>query len=202
VHGLPQTHHCWHRVARALTADATVVVCDLKGYGASRAAPGGPLGQGYSNRERAAELVEVMAALGLERFAVVGHDRGGRVADRMALDHPGRVERLCVLNIGSTVEQFERMASDTALEYWPWFPMAQPAPFAEPGGGRRRAGRAPHRRGVGGGRARAGRPAAIRSLHTGGGAGGAHRIAAALPQRTGRRARTTDASIWRSGIVQ
>src|SRR5918997_6718515 len=78
LHGFPQTHFCWHRVAPALAERHTVVVCDLKGYGESRSAPGGPRGEGYSNRERAAELVELMAALGFDRFAVVGHDRGGR----------------------------------------------------------------------------------------------------------------------------
>ena len=131
LHGFPQTHYCWHRVAPGLTAQRTVVVCDLKGYGASRSAPGGESGEGYSNRDRAAELVDVMAALGFERFAVVGHDRGARVAYRMALDHPGVVERLAVLNIVPTVDQFERMAAEAALDYWPWFLMSQPPPFAE-----------------------------------------------------------------------
>src|SRR5215216_7915404 len=131
LHGFPQTHYCWHRVAPGLTAANTVVVCDLKGYGESRSVPGGPLGEGYSNRERAAELVELMAELGFERFAVAGHDRGGRVAYRMALDHPDAVERLCVLNIVPTVDQFERMAGEASLDYYPWFLLAQPPPFAE-----------------------------------------------------------------------
>src|SRR4029079_17404110 len=91
----------------------------------------GPLGEGYGNRERAAELVAVMADLGFERFAVAGHDRGARVAYRMALDHPGVVERLAVLNVVPTVDQFERMAADAALDYYPWFLLAQPAPFPE-----------------------------------------------------------------------
>jgi haloacetate dehalogenase len=131
LHGFPQTHYCWHRVAPGLSEGHTVVVCDLKGYGSSRSAPGGELGQGYSKREMGAELVELMAQLGLERFVVVGHDRGGRVAYRMALDHPDAVECLGVLNIVPTVDQFERMAADAALEYWPWFLLAQPPPFAE-----------------------------------------------------------------------
>jgi haloacetate dehalogenase len=131
LHGFPQTHYCWHRVAPGLAEDHTIVVCDLKGYGESRSEPGGPLGEGYSNRERAAELVELMARLGHERFSVVGHDRGGRVAYRMALDHPDVVERLGVLNIVPTVDQFERMAQEAALEYYPWFLMAQPPPFSE-----------------------------------------------------------------------
>jgi haloacetate dehalogenase len=131
LHGFPQTHYCWHRVAPGLAEASTVVVCDLKGYGESRSAPGGPVGEGYSNRERAAELVELMARLGFSSFAVVGHDRGGRVAYRMALDHPDVVQRLGVLNIVPTVDQFERMAADAALDYWPWFLLAQPAPFPE-----------------------------------------------------------------------
>lgn len=131
LHGFPQTHHCWRLVAPPLAEGNTVVVCDLKGYGGSRSAPGGPLGEGYSNRERGAELVELMGKLGFERFSVIGHDRGGRVAYRMALDHPDVVKRLGVLNIVLTVDQFERMAEGAALEYWPWFFLAQPPPFAE-----------------------------------------------------------------------
>jgi haloacetate dehalogenase len=131
LHGFPETHYCWHRIAPGLAEDHTVVVCDLKGYAESRSAPGGPLGEGYSNRERAAELVELMTRLGHERFSVVGHDRGGRVSYRMALDHPDSVERLGVLNVIPTVEQFDRMAEGIALEYWPFIFLAQPPPFAE-----------------------------------------------------------------------
>jgi haloacetate dehalogenase len=131
LHGFPETHYCWHRVAPGLAEDHTAVVCDLKGYGESRSEPGGELGEGYSNRERAGELVELMKRLGHERFSVVGHDRGGRVAYRMALEHPDSVERLGVLNVIPTVEQFERMDGDTALGYWPFIFLAQPPPFAE-----------------------------------------------------------------------
>jgi len=131
LHGFPQDHSCWRLVAPALSRERTVVVCDLKGCGASTAPPGGPLGEGYSKREVAGELVRVMERLGHRRFAVVGHDRGARVAYRMALDHPGSVERLCVLNVVPTVEQFERLDADTALEYWPFLLLAQPPPFAE-----------------------------------------------------------------------
>jgi len=131
LHGFPQTHYCWHAVAPALADRNTVVVCDLKGYGESRSAPGGPLGEGYDKRTMADELREVMARIGHARFSVVGHDRGGRVAYRMALDHPDAVERLCVLNIVPTVDQFERMAAEAALDYFPWYLLAQPAPFAE-----------------------------------------------------------------------
>jgi haloacetate dehalogenase len=131
LHGFPETHYCWHRVAPVLAGRNTVVVCDLKGYGESRSASGGPLGEGYSKREMAAELVELMAQLGFERFSVVGHDRGGRVAYRMALDHPQCVDRLGVLNIVPTVDQFERMAGEASLDYYPWSFLAQPPPFAE-----------------------------------------------------------------------
>jgi len=131
LHGFPQTHYCWAGIAPSLTESNMVVVCDLKGYGESRSAPGGPLGEGYSKREMAAELVELMAELGFERFSVVGHDRGGRVAYRMALDHPETVQRLAVLNIIPTVDQFERMAEAVSLDYYPFFLLAQPPPFAE-----------------------------------------------------------------------
>jgi haloacetate dehalogenase len=130
LHGFPQTHYCWRGVAPALVAGSTVVVVDIKGYGASTSAPGGELGEGYDKRAMAAELVELMTALGFDSFAVAGHDRGGRVAYRMALDHPDRVTRACVLNVVPTVEQFERMSPETALDYWPFFFLAQPPPFA------------------------------------------------------------------------
>jgi haloacetate dehalogenase len=129
LHGFPQDRSCWNGAAPALAEDFTVVACDLKGVGESRAPRGGPLGEGYSKREIAGELVELMGRLGHERFAVVGHDRGARVAYRMALDHPDRVTRACVLNIVPTIEQFEAFNADSALEYWPFVLLAQP--FAE-----------------------------------------------------------------------
>jgi haloacetate dehalogenase len=131
LHGFPQYHYCWRDVAPALSRGHTVVVCDLKGCGESRAPSGGPLGEGYSKREIAAELVQVMARAGFERFSVVGHDRGGRVGYRMALDHPREVRRLAVLNIVPTVDQFERMGGDVSIDYYPWYLLAQPPPFAE-----------------------------------------------------------------------
>ncbi len=130
-HGFPQTHLCWDRVAPALAERHTVVLADLRGYGASTAPPGGPRGEGYTKREMAAELVQVMAGLGHERFAVVGHDRGARVGYRMALDHPGVVDRLAVLNVIPTLDQFERMSGGPSLGYWPWVLLAQPAPMPE-----------------------------------------------------------------------
>ena len=131
LHGFPETHVCWERIAPALAGSHRVVAPDLRGYGASHAPAGGPRGEGYSKREMGHELVELMAALGHERFAVVGHDRGARVAYRLALDHPERVTRLALLNIVPTVEQFERMGAGPSLGFWPWFLLAQPAPFPE-----------------------------------------------------------------------
>jgi haloacetate dehalogenase len=108
-----------------------VVAPDLRGYGASRAPAGGPRGEGYSKREVARELVELMTGLGHERFAVAGHDRGARVAYRLALDHPERITRVAVMNVVPTVDQFERLSADASLGFWPWFLLAQPAPFPE-----------------------------------------------------------------------
>ena len=131
LHGFPETHLCWRRIAPDLARDHAVVAPDLRGYGASEAPPGGPRGEGYSKREMAAELVELMTALGHERFAVVGHDRGARVAFRLALDHADRVTRVAMLNIVPTIDQFERMGRGPSLGYWPWYLLAQPEPFPE-----------------------------------------------------------------------
>jgi haloacetate dehalogenase len=131
LHGFPETHACWQRVAPELAREHEVIAPDLRGYGASEAPAGGPRGEGYTKREMASELVRLMAELGHERFAVVGHDRGARVAYRLALDHPDRVRRAAVINVVPTLDQFERMGRGPSLGYWPWFLLAQPAPFPE-----------------------------------------------------------------------
>jgi haloacetate dehalogenase len=131
LHGFPETHLCWQEVAPELARANSIVAPDLRGYGASRAPAGGPRGEGYSKREMAGELVELMAAFGHDRFEVVGHDRGARVAFRLALDHPERVSRVALLNVVPTADQFERMGARPSLGYWPWFLLAQPAPFPE-----------------------------------------------------------------------
>ena len=131
LHGFPQTHHCWRYVAPALGERHTVVAADIRGYGGTSAPAGGPKGEGYTKREMGNDLFDLMAALGHPQFAIVGHDRGGRVAYRMALDRPDRVERVAVLNIVPTIDQFERMGTGPSLGYWPWFLLAQPAPFPE-----------------------------------------------------------------------
>jgi haloacetate dehalogenase len=131
LHGFPETHACWHRIAPRLAEAHRVIAPDLRGYGASEAPPGGPRGEGYTKREMAVELVALMTELGHERFAVVGHDRGARVAYRLALDHPDRVARVALLNVVPTIDQFERMGAGPSLGYWTWFLLAQPAPFPE-----------------------------------------------------------------------
>jgi haloacetate dehalogenase len=131
LHGFPETHACWGRIAPGLSRSHRIVMPDLRGYGASEAPPGGPHGEGYTKREMAGELVELMGGLGHARFAVVGHDRGARVACRLALDHAECVTHVALLNIVPTLEQFERMGAGPSLAYWPWFLLAQPAPFPE-----------------------------------------------------------------------
>jgi haloacetate dehalogenase len=131
LHGFPETHLCWHAVAPRLAEEHAVVAPDLRGYGSSRAPTAGAHGEGFSKREMAADLVELMSARGHERFAVVGHDRGARVAYRLALDHPDRVTRVAVLNTVPTIDQFERMGAAASLGFWPWYLLAQPAPFPE-----------------------------------------------------------------------
>lgn len=131
VHGYPQTKAMWHKIAPGLAERFTVVAADSRGYGSSSRPPGGDDHAGYSKRRMAGDLVEVMAALGFERFAVAGHDRGGRVAYRMALDHPQRVEKLAVLDIVPTYEQFAAVDRQAALGSFHWYFLAQPAPFPE-----------------------------------------------------------------------
>ena len=131
LHGFPQTHFCWRGVVPTLSRSHAVVALDLRGYGASTAPAGGAHGEGFSKRDMANDLVELMGDLGFQRFTVVGHDRGARVGYRLALDHAATVERLVILNVIPTLDQFERMGAGPSLGYWPWFLLAQPAPFPE-----------------------------------------------------------------------
>ena len=131
LHGHPQTHVMWHRLAPELAAHFTVVAPDLRGYGESSTPPTTPDHEPYSKRAMARDGVRLMAQLGFDRFAVVGHDRGARVAYRMALDHPKVVERLAVLDIIPTGEVFRRISFDVAMAYAGWFFLAQPAPRPE-----------------------------------------------------------------------
>jgi haloacetate dehalogenase len=131
LHGFPQTHHMWRHVAPALAEDFTVVCADLRGYGRSSCPPSTDDHSPYSKRVMARELVTIMEGLGHHRFAVVGHDRGGRVAYRMALDHPERIERLAVLDIVPTATVWEHADARFALGFWPWSLLAQPEPLPE-----------------------------------------------------------------------
>ncbi|MFC7327012.1 alpha/beta fold hydrolase [Marinactinospora rubrisoli] len=131
LHGFPQTHVMWHRVAPALSEDFTVVLSDLRGYGASSRPPATAGHQPYSKRAMARDQVEVMRRLGFPAFAVAGHDRGGRCAYRMALDHPERVRALAVLDIVPTLDAYERVDADLAHGLWRWFLMAQRHPIPE-----------------------------------------------------------------------
>jgi haloacetate dehalogenase len=131
LHGYPESHLMWHAAAPLLAEHFTVVATDLAGYGASlRPAPATDHAP-HSKRALAVDQVQAMAALGYEQFAVAGHDRGGRVAYRMALDHPDRVSALAVLDIVPTAEVWRRADATLALVYWHWGFLAQPAPLPE-----------------------------------------------------------------------
>ena len=130
IHGFPQTHAEWHRLAPALARRFTVVALDLRGYGWS-SAPRSTGGALYSKRVMATDVVAAMAALGHVRFRVVGHDRGARVAYRLALDHPGVVERLAVLDIVPTADMWRGMDAARAMQTYHWMFLAQPEPLPE-----------------------------------------------------------------------
>ena len=131
LHGFPQTHVMWRGVAPILARNFTVVCPDLRGYGRSGCPPSTRDHAPYAKRAMAQDMVQVMAQLGFARFAVAGHDRGGRVAYRMALDHPERVGRLAVLDILPTATVWDRADARFALSYWPWSLLAQPEPLPE-----------------------------------------------------------------------
>lgn len=131
LHGHPQTHVMWHLVAPRLAEQFTVVVTDLRGYGDSTKPPPTADHEPYSKRAMARDQVAVMQQLGFARFAVAGHDRGGRCAYRMALDHPERVTGLAVLDIIPTGEAFRRADMAFGLGYWHWFFLAQPYDLPE-----------------------------------------------------------------------
>ena len=131
LHGFPQTHLMWRSVAPSLSRGFTVVCADLRGYGQSGCPPSAPNHAPYSKRVMARDMVIVMERLGFPRFSVAGHDRGGRVAYRMALDHPDRVERLAVLDVLPTGTVWDLADARFALAYWPWSLLAQPEPLPE-----------------------------------------------------------------------
>jgi haloacetate dehalogenase len=131
LHGYPQTHAMWHKVAPQLARDYTVVCPDLRGYGDSSKPKGLPDHSNYSKRAMALDMVEVMESLGFVAFHVVGHDRGARVAHRMARDHGRRVRTLTVLDISPTLKMYENTNMQFAKAYYHWFFLIQEAPLPE-----------------------------------------------------------------------
>lgn len=131
IHGFPQTHAQWHKIAPELAKTHRVVCLDLRGYGWSSAPHGDGGKELYTKRGMGEDVVAVMQALGHARFAVIGHDRGARVAYRLALDHPGRVERLALLDIIPTLSMWEGMNAARAMQVYHWTFLAQPEPVPE-----------------------------------------------------------------------
>ena len=131
LHGYPQTHVCWHKVAPDLARHCTLVIADLRGYGASSAPPGDAEHTIYSKRAMAEDCLAVMRALGHERFMVAGHDRGARVAYRLALDHPEAVTALVPIDILPTAEVWRRVTAESAIGSYHWSFLAQPKPLPE-----------------------------------------------------------------------
>lgn len=131
LHGYPQTHVMWHKIASALVEHFTVIATDLRGYGDSDKPVSSPNHDTYSFRALAADQVSVMSQLGFERFRVCGHDRGARVTHRMALDHPDRIERLAMLDIVPTLHVYETINQQVASGYYHWFFLIQPEDLPE-----------------------------------------------------------------------
>jgi haloacetate dehalogenase len=131
LHGFPQTHVMWRSVAPLLAHRFMVVCADLRGYGRSGYPCSAPDHAPYAKRAMAVDMVTVMERLGFPRFLVAGHDRGGRVAYRLALDHPERIDRVAVLDVLPTAEVWERADARFALAFWPWSLLAQPTPLPE-----------------------------------------------------------------------
>ena len=131
LHGYPQTHVIWHKVADQLAQHFKLVMPDLRGYGDSSKPPGAPDHANYAKRSMAQDMVALMATLGHARFRVCGHDRGGRVAHRLALDHPDAVLQLMLIDIAPTLTMYEGTDQAFATFYYHWFMLIQPAPLPE-----------------------------------------------------------------------
>jgi haloacetate dehalogenase len=131
LHGSPQTHVMWHKIAPRLAKEFTVVATDLRGYGDSSKPADGENHSNYSKRSMALDQVEVMRHFGFDKFVVVGHDRGGRVGHRMALDHPDRITKLAVLDIVPTYTLLHSVNNEVATAFYHWFFLVQPSPFPE-----------------------------------------------------------------------
>ena len=131
LHGHPQTSAIWHKVAPALAQRFTLVLADLRGYGDSAKPAGDPAHLRYSKRTMAADMLAVMQHLGHVRFSVLAHDRGARVAHRLAADHPDAVLRMVLLDVAPTLAMYEKTTDAFARAYWHWFFLIQPAPLPE-----------------------------------------------------------------------
>lgn len=131
LHGHPQTHVIWHRVAEQLARHYTVIATDLRGYGDSSKPAGLPDHSNYSKREMAADQIAVMRHFGFDEFHLCSHDRGARVAHRLAMDHPGVVRKLMLLDIAPTLAMYEQTDRRMATMYFHWFFLIQPAPMPE-----------------------------------------------------------------------
>ncbi len=131
LHGHPQTHAIWHRVAPLLAPHCRLVLPDLRGYGDASKPAGDPDHGNYSKRVMAQDLVTLMRSLGHEQFRVLAHDRGARVAHRLAMDHPGVVQRMTLLDIAPTLAMYRQTTEAFARAYWHWFFLIQPAPMPE-----------------------------------------------------------------------
>ena len=131
LHGHPQTHVIWHRVAPELASHFTVVMLDLRGYGDSGRPPGDAAHACYSKREMALDALAAMRHHGFERFGVLAHDRGARVAHRLAADHPRAVERALLLDVAPTLAMYQNTSDAFARAYWHWYFLIQPPPLPE-----------------------------------------------------------------------
>lgn len=131
LHGHPQTRAIWHKVAATLAERHTVVLADLRGYGDSSKPAGLPGHENYSKRTMARDQVRLMRSLGFDRFDVLAHDRGARVAHRLAVDHPSHIRRLVLLDVAPTLAMYEQTSQEFATAYWHWFLLIQPAPLPE-----------------------------------------------------------------------
>jgi len=131
LHGHPQTHVIWHKIAEQLAEHFTVVAADLRGYGDSARPAADEQHRHYSKREMARDNLELMQALGFEQFSVLAHDRGARVAHRLALDHRAAVQRMMLLDIAPTLAMYTQTNEAFARAYWHWFILIRPAPLPE-----------------------------------------------------------------------
>ena len=131
LHGHPQSHVMWHRVAPTLAEKFTAVCADLRGYGDSARPGASPHHAAYSKRTMAQDMADLMTSLGFQQFRLAAHDRGARVAHRLLLDHPGRVQRAMLLDIAPTLAMYEQTTEAFAKAYWHWFFLIQPAPLPE-----------------------------------------------------------------------